>query len=61
MINVILLAKMSVTSIGIGSFFYTASFILSNHFIGTWCRGSTRDFGSLSPSSNLGVPTKFAR
>lgn len=52
---------MAVTSIGIGSFFYTASFILSNHVIGTLCKGSTRDFGSLSPSSNLGVPTKFAR
>lgn len=26
--------------------------------IETWCNGSTRDFGSLSPSSNLGASTK---
>ena len=26
-------------------------------YLGLWCNGSTTDFGSVSPSSNLGSPT----
>ena len=30
---------------------------IGSFIIGLWCNGSTTDFGSVSPSSNLGSPT----